>query len=92
MGVIQNCVKHKQPNASIQLFQCAHDKLGYLILANDPRQIAKSEEYVGKLVKLVAFTKVGNGVKRAQLTSLPKENDELFRIFATQVRSKAESF
>ena len=30
-------------NASIQLFQCAHDKLDDLMLANDPRLVAKSE-------------------------------------------------
>ena len=30
-------------NASIQLFQCAHDKLGDLMLANYPKLMAKSE-------------------------------------------------
>ena len=37
-------------NASIQLFQCAHDKLGDLMLANDPRLMAKLKEYVAKLM------------------------------------------
>ena len=41
-------------NASIQLFQCVPDKLGDLMLANDPRLMAYSEEYVAKLMKPLA--------------------------------------
>ena len=37
-------------NESIQLFQCAHDKLGDRMLANSSRLMAKSEEYVAKLM------------------------------------------
>ena len=37
-----SCISNQ--NASIQLFQCAHDKLGNLMLANDPKLMAKSEE------------------------------------------------
>ena len=72
-------------NASIQLFQCAHDKLGDLMLANDPRLMAKSEEYVAKLMKSVAGIKVAVGVKRAELVSLHQDHDEPFRTFATRV-------
>ena len=38
-------------NGSIRLFQCAHEKFGDLMLANDPRLMAKSEEYVVKLME-----------------------------------------
>ena len=54
-------------NASIQLFQCAQKKLGNLMLANDPRLIAKSESYIAKLKESVAVIKVVIGVKRAEL-------------------------
>ena len=51
-------------NAGIQLLQCAHDKLGDLMLVNDLRLMAKSEEYVAKLMDSVAVIKVEIGVKR----------------------------
>ena len=77
-------------NASIQLFQCAHDKLGDLMLANEPRLMAKSEDYVVKLMESVAVLKVEVGVKRAELVSLHQDHNEPSRTFATRVRSKAE--
>ena len=49
--------KISSQNASIQLFPCAHDKLGDLMLANDPRLVAKSDEYVAKLMESVAVIK-----------------------------------
>ena len=55
-------------NASIQLFQCVHNKLGDLMLANDPRLMVKSEE--AKLMESVAVMKVAGGIKRAELVSL----------------------
>ena len=78
-------------NASIELFQCAHDKLGDLMLANDPRLTAKSEEYVAKLMESVAAIKVAVGVKRAGLVSLHQDHDEPFRTLTNRVRSKAEA-
>ena len=45
-------------NASIQLFQCAQDKLGDLMLASDPRLMAKSESYVAKLMQSIEVIKV----------------------------------
>ena len=35
----------------IHLFQCAHDKPGDLMLANDPMLMAKPEEYVANLMQ-----------------------------------------
>ena len=61
------------------------------MLANDPRLMAKSEEYVAKLMRSVAVIKVAVGVKRAELVSLHLDHDEPFRTFATRVRSKAET-
>ena len=50
-------------NASIQLFQCAHYKLGDLMLANNPRLMAKSEQCVSKFMGSVEVIKVAIGVK-----------------------------
>ena len=78
-------------NANKQLFQCAHDKLGDLILANDLRLMAKLEEHVAKLMEPVAVIKVALKVKRAELMRLNQEHDEPFKTFTTRVRSKAET-
>ena len=57
-------------NASIQLFQCANDKLCDLMLANYFRLMAKSKEFVAKLMESVTVLKVSAGLKRAELMSL----------------------
>ena len=78
-------------NASKQLFQCAHDKLGDFMLANDPRLMAKSEEYVAKLMESVAVIKVAVGVERAELVSLHQDQNEPFTTVSSRFRSKAET-
>ena len=78
-------------NAGIQLFQCAQDKLGDLMLANDPRLLTKTENYVAKLMESVAVIKVAIGVKRAELMGMCQGHDDPFRTFVTRVRSKAET-
>ena len=78
-------------NASIQLFQCAHDKLGDLNLANDSRLTDKSEEYVAHLMESIATIKVAVSVIRAEMVSFYQGHDELFRTFATPVQSMAET-
>ena len=85
------CSNISSQNASKQLFQRTHDKLSDLILANDPRLMAKSEDYVPKLRESAAGTKVTVGVKRAELMSLHQDHNEPFRTFATNVRSKANT-
>ena len=78
-------------NASIQLFQCAQDKLGDLMLVSDPRLMAKSESYFAKLMESIAVIKDAIGVKRAELMNLYQDHDEPFRTFVTRVRSKAKT-
>ena len=73
------------------LLKCAHDKLGDIMLANDSRLMAWSEEYVAKLMDSVAVVKVAVSVKRAELQSLHQVHDEPFRTFATRVRNKVET-
>ena len=50
-------------NASIQLFRWAHDKVGDLMLAYNPRLMAKSEQCVSKFMGSVVVIKVAVGVK-----------------------------
>ena len=45
MGAFKTGSNKSSQNASLQLFQCMHDKLGNLMLANNSRLMAKSEEY-----------------------------------------------
>ena len=45
MGGIQNWFKQ---------FKCAYDKFGDIILANDSKLLANSEEYIAKLRESVA--------------------------------------
>ena len=61
------------------------------MLANNPRLMAKSEEYVAKLMESVAVIKVAVGVKRAELVRLHQDQDEPFRTFGNRVLSKAET-
>ena len=61
------------------------------MLANDPRLLTKTENYVAKLMESIAVIKVAIGVKRAELMGMCQGHDEPFRTFATRVRSKAET-
>lgn len=61
------------------------------MLANDPRLMAKSEEYVAKSMESVAVIKVAVDVKRAELVSLHLDQDIPFKTFATRVRIRAET-
>ena len=45
------------------------------MLANDPRLIAKSKDYVAKLMESVAVIKVAVEVKRTELMSLHQEHN-----------------
>ena len=73
----KNGLNISSQNASIQLFQNAHDKLGDLMLANDPRLKAKSEDDVAKLMESVAVIKAAVGVKRAELMGLHQDHKNL---------------
>ena len=53
--------------------------------------MAKSEEYVAKLMESIAVIKVSVGFKRAELVWLHQDHDEPFRTFATRLLSKAET-
>ena len=77
--------------AAIQLFQCASDKLGDMMLKADSKLMMKPLSEVSALMESIAVIKVAIGVKRAELTSMSQDYDEPFRTFATRVRGKAET-
>ena len=77
--------------AAIQLFQCASEKLGDLLLKSDPKLMMRSEEAVLKQMEIVAVIKVSIGVTRTELMRVVQDNDEAFRTFALRVRGKAET-
>ena len=77
--------------APIQLFQCASEQLGDLMLKSDPKLMLRSTEEVLAMMQSIAVIKVAVGVRRAELTKLSQDRDEAFRTFATRVQGKAET-
>ena len=53
------------------------------MLANEPRLMAKSENYVAKFMESLVVIKVAVGVKIAELVSFHLDHDEPFKKFAT---------
>ena len=77
--------------APTQLFQCASEALGDLLLKSDPRLTLKSTETVLIIMKSLAVIPVARGVNRAELFQMSQSNDEPIRTFAARVRGKAET-
>ncbi len=77
--------------AGIQLFQCASEKLGDLLLKSDPRLLTRSERVVLAQMESIAVIKVAVGITRLELMRVVQDGDEAFRTFATRVRGKAET-
>lgn len=77
--------------ASMQLFQCATEALGDLILKADPNIQSKPVEEVKSQMREFAVIPVAIGVRRAELMQLRQAPDELFRTFAAKVKGKAET-
>ena len=53
--------------------------------------VAKSEEYVAKLIESVVVIKFAMAVKRAEVMSLHQEHDEPLRTFTTRISSIVET-
>ena len=77
--------------AAIQLFQCASERLGDLMLKSDPKIMMKSVQEVLTAMESLAVIKVAVGVRRVELMKMTQDHDEEFRTFATKVRGKAET-
>jgi len=77
--------------APTQLFQCASESLGDLLLKSDPRLTLRPTENVLMVMKSMAVIPVARGVNRAELFQMKQSNDEPIRTFAARVRGKAET-
>ena len=78
--------------ASTQLFQCASDALGDLLLKSDPRLTMRPIAEVVKTMQSIAIIPVARGVTRAELFQMSQSAEEPIRTFAARVRGKAETY
>ena len=76
--------------APTQLFQCASEPLGDLLLKSDPALTSRSTREVLAAMRSIAVIPVARGVTRAELTQMSQSCDEPIRTFAARVRGKAE--
>ena len=77
--------------APMQLFQCASESLGDLLLKSDPKLPTKSVQTVLRVMRAMAVIPVARGVSRAELFQMAQSIDEPIRTFAARVRGKAET-
>ena len=77
--------------APMQLFQCASDALGDLVLKAHPRIQTETIEVVMQTMRDLAVIPVAIGVRRAELMDLSQGPDEPFRTFAARAKGKAET-
>ena len=77
--------------APTQLFQCASEPLGDLLLKSDPALMSRSTREVLAAMRSIAVIPVARGVTRAELTQMSQSSDEPIRTFAAKVRGKAET-
>ena len=75
--------------ASTQLFQCASEDLGDIILKGVPNVTSLAEKDVLEIMHSYAVIPVATGVLRAELMQLAQGADEQFRTFAARVQGKA---
>ena len=80
-----------EDTAPMQLFQCASETLGDLLLKAHPNIQAESMEVVKKTMRELAVIPVAIGVRRAELIEMRQSPDEQFRTFAARVQGKAET-
>ncbi len=80
-----------EATAPMQLFQCASDALGDLILKAHPDIQTATVEVVKKTMRDLAVIPVAIGVRRAELMELRQSPDENFRTFAARAQGKAET-
>ena len=72
--------------APTQLFQCASEALGDLLLRSDPELTSRSVQEVLRRMRSMAVIPVARGVIRAELMQLTQSNDEPIRTFLRNLR------
>ena len=79
-----------EATASAQLFHCATEALGDVLLKSDPHMATRPLDHVLIAMRTLAVIPVSRGVIRAELMRMDQSPDEAFRTFAARVRGKAE--
>ena len=78
-------------SAPTQLFQCASEALGDLLLKADPDITSRCLNDVLESMRKLAVIPTAQGVLRAELLQMKQSPDETFRTFAARVKGKAET-
>ena len=77
--------------ASLQLFQCATEGLGRLLLQSDQFIAEGTENDLLAAMESLSVIKVSKGARRAELMKLTQGADESIRTFAAKVQGKAQT-
>ena len=91
MGGLQDGIRHRGGHCLLELFQCASEPLGDLLLKAGPNIQSKPIDEVKSTMRQFAVILVAIGVRRTELMQLRQAPDELFRTFAARVKGKAET-
>ena len=75
---------------SLQLFQCATETLGNLLLKANPKITECTPEVMLEEMHRLAVIQTAKSVARADLMRMTQANDEPFRTFAARVQGKAQ--
>ena len=76
---------------SIQLFQCASENLGNLLLKSNPNITDCPSEVVMRSLERFAVIQTAKSVLRAELMRMSQANDEPIRTFSARVQGKAQT-
>ena len=86
---IGSCISNE--SASLQLFHCASEELGTLVLQTNPHITNESENQVMLIMESFAVIRVSKGAQRAELMKLTQGGDEAIRTFAARAQGKAQT-
>lgn len=75
----------------LQLFHCASEALGNLLLKSNPSITSTNEETVLKSMESFAVVRVSKAAQRTALMKLTQDDDEAIRTFVARVQGKAET-
>ena len=78
-------------SAPLQLFHCASETLGNLLLKANPSVTSTDEDTVLKSMEAFAVIRVSKAAQRTALMKLTQDDDEAIRTFVARVQGKAET-
>ena len=81
----------REHSKSLQLFQCASEKLATLLLQNEPSITDYTPDKVLENMRCFAVIRVSKGVQRSELRKMTQGSDEQVRTFVARVQGKART-